>query len=299
MFLYLKKNMDKKLWKKNNFMLEIITPLLCWGSCCAFLAVGTLLAVSNDKGGVALLPLTNWSTRRSSFVQDSPNAPSVTLKSFISSTSQRSSKKQSLKWKKDMGFYFVYIFHITYIKKMYTETERERDSPFWVDVEPPPSNAQICLNTPTAPSKPSQGRPYLFHRHSSPGVFSESHKKKTWKKNREKPWGKKVCPFFNPHGKRIFITSQTNWQLLHPNKNVGMDQKKLHHLRSEILTDFFLVTDMSQRRWPPRRSPRHWPSWCRTWPTSEKRDDKPCVYVCYHFLIKRSTISCDYVCSLL
>ena len=95
-----------------------------------------------------------------------------------------------------MGFYFVYIFHITYIKKMYTETERERDSPFWVDVEPPPSNAQICLNTPTAPSKPSQGRPYLFHRHSSPGVFSESHKKKNMEKKSGKTMGKKKFVHF-------------------------------------------------------------------------------------------------------
>ena len=183
--------------KKNNFMLEIITPLLCWGSCCAFLAVGTLLAVSNDKGGVALLPLTNWSTRRSSFVQDSPNAPSVTLKSFISSTSQRSSKKQSLKWKKRHGLLFcIHISYYIYKKDVYRDRERERDSPFWVDVEPPPSNAQICLNTPTAPSKPSQGRPYLFHRHSSPGVFSESHKKKKHGKKIGKNHGEKKFVHF-------------------------------------------------------------------------------------------------------
>lgn len=162
-------------------------PFLCWGTCCAFLALGTLLSVSNDKGRVALLPLTNWSTRRSSFVQDSTNAPSVTLKSFISSTSQRSSKNNRSNGKKDMGFYFVYCIHFSII---YTERHREI-ALFGGDVEPPPLQRPICLNTPTAPSKPSQGRPYLFHRHSSPGVFSESQKKKHWDKKLEKKLGRK------------------------------------------------------------------------------------------------------------
>lgn len=127
-----------------------------------------------------------------------------------------------------------------------------------------------------------------------------SHEKENVGKQIGKNHGeKKFVNFLIPHGKRICIPSQTNSQLLHhTNKNVGMDQKTCTTWEAKYLLKF-LATDMSQRCWPPRRSPRHWPSWCRTWPTSEKRDDKLCVYVCYHFLIKRFTISCDYVCSLL
>lgn len=108
---------------KNNFMLEIITPPSLLGHLLCILAVGTLLAVSNDKGGVALLPLTNWSTRRSSFLQDSTNAPSVTLKSFISSTSQRSSKNNRSNGKRPLTFILYTYLHIT---TYYLYRERER-----------------------------------------------------------------------------------------------------------------------------------------------------------------------------
>lgn len=125
-------------------------PFLCWGTCCAFLALGTLLSVSNDKGRVALLPLTSWSTRRSSFVQDSPNAPSVTLKSFISSTSQRSSKSNRSNGKKGHELLFcIHIYIYIYIyKKMYTETETERQ-PF----------SGWCWNTLPPPKHPNLSNP--------------------------------------------------------------------------------------------------------------------------------------------
>ena len=159
------------------------------------------LAVSNDKGGVALLPLTNWSTRRSSFVQDSPNAPSVTLKSFISSTSQRTSKNNRSNGKKDMGFYFVYCIHINII---YTERQREI-ALFGLMLNPPPPTPKSVSTHPQHLQSPAKGvlifstGILLLGCLRSPKKWENG--KKIGKKNGKKTWGKKVCQFFNPHGK--------------------------------------------------------------------------------------------------